>query len=89
MFNMEKAHFIVDEMLCSGCIYETNKANVIEQIQMLDKVSNNWLKRDKNFPGKTTSFINRFCDLIKIKDVFVVIRKARMEALHIKQIFLK
>lgn len=29
MFNIEKAHFIIDEMIMSGYITETNKANIL------------------------------------------------------------
>merc|ERR1719174_2521324 len=32
MFNLEKAHFILDEMVVDGCIVETNKANVLKPI---------------------------------------------------------
>ena len=37
MFNLEKAHFILDEMVMNGCIIETNKNNVLQPIQILDK----------------------------------------------------
>ena len=37
MFNLEKAHFILDEMVMNGCIIETNKTNVLAPIQLLDK----------------------------------------------------
>ncbi|KAL9644453.1 hypothetical protein ABK040_016580 [Willaertia magna] len=37
MFNLEKAHFIVEEMIMNGCVVETNKANILEPIQMMDK----------------------------------------------------
>lgn len=39
MFNLEKAHFILDEMVTTGCIVETNKANVLKPILLLEKVS--------------------------------------------------
>lgn len=29
MFNIEKAHFIIDEMILNGQIVETNKTNVL------------------------------------------------------------
>ena len=29
MFNIEKAHFIMDEMIMGGYITETNKANIL------------------------------------------------------------
>ncbi|KAF4755572.1 AP-4 complex subunit sigma-1 [Perkinsus olseni] len=37
MFNLEKAHFILDEMLANGCIAETNKANILAPLYLLDK----------------------------------------------------
>jgi len=39
MFSLEKAHFILDEMLQCGQIVETNKANILKPLQLLDKVS--------------------------------------------------
>jgi AP-4 complex subunit sigma-1 len=38
MFNLEKAHFILEEMMTNGCIIETNKQNILDPIQMMDKV---------------------------------------------------
>jgi AP-4 complex subunit sigma-1 len=37
MFNLEKAHFILDEMLMNGEIAETNRTNILEPIRLLDK----------------------------------------------------
>lgn len=39
MFNLEKAHFILDEMVQNGYVVETNKANVLKPIAMLDSIS--------------------------------------------------
>ena len=39
MFNLEKAHFILEEMVTSGLVVETNKANVLKPILLLEKVS--------------------------------------------------
>ena len=39
MFNIEKAHFILDEMVTNGAIVETNKSNVLKPILLLEKVS--------------------------------------------------
>ena len=39
MFNLEKAHFILSEMVMNGCIVETNKSNCLRPIALLDKVS--------------------------------------------------
>lgn len=40
MFNLEKAHFIVQEFILNGCIVDCNKSNVLLPIQVLDKLSN-------------------------------------------------
>jgi len=32
MFNIEKAHFIMDEMVMSGYVLETNKANILNPV---------------------------------------------------------
>ena len=32
MFNIEKAHFIIDEMIMSGYITESNKANILNPV---------------------------------------------------------
>ena len=37
MFNLEKTHFIVDEMLANGHIVDTNRANVLGPLIMMDK----------------------------------------------------
>lgn len=37
MFHLEKAHFIIGEMIMDGCIVETNKSNIMAPIQMLEK----------------------------------------------------
>jgi AP-4 complex subunit sigma-1 len=39
MFNIEKAHFILDEMVSNGWIVETNKVNILRPMQLLDKAS--------------------------------------------------
>ena len=39
MFNIEKAHFIVDEFLCNGFILEANINNVLAPINIIDKQS--------------------------------------------------
>lgn len=41
MFNLEKAHFIVDEMVVNGHIVDTNKANVLKPIHLMEKASAN------------------------------------------------
>ncbi len=37
MFNLEKAHFILEEMMTNGHIVETNKTNILEPITTMDK----------------------------------------------------
>ncbi len=39
MHNLEKAHFILDEMLVNGYIVETNKANVLQPLALLDSAT--------------------------------------------------
>lgn len=39
MFNIEKAHFILDEMVMSGYIAETNKANILNPVIAIVKTS--------------------------------------------------
>jgi AP-4 complex subunit sigma-1 len=37
MFHIEKAHFIVDEMVANGYIVENNKANILKPLLLIDK----------------------------------------------------
>ena len=41
MFNLEAAHYVLDEMLCaaSGEVVETNKANVLQPLQLLERAA--------------------------------------------------
>mmetsp|Transcript_2686 Transcript_2686/g.3059 ORF Transcript_2686/g.3059 Transcript_2686/m.3059 type:complete len:145 (+) Transcript_2686:217-651(+) len=39
MFHIEKAHFILDEMVMNGCIVETNKENILKPMQLLDSMT--------------------------------------------------
>lgn len=41
MFNIEKAHFIIDEMVMSGYIVETNKTNILNPVVAVVKSSQN------------------------------------------------
>ena len=41
MFNIEKAHFIIDEMVMSGYIVETNKTNILNPVVSVVKASQN------------------------------------------------
>lgn len=37
MFNIEKAHFILDEMVANGNIVEMNKSNILNPLVLMDK----------------------------------------------------
>ncbi len=37
MFNMEKAHFIIEEMVANGCVIETNKQNILQPLVLMEK----------------------------------------------------
>lgn len=37
MFHIEKAHYIVDEMVSNGAIVENNKANILKPLLLMDK----------------------------------------------------
>ncbi|KAF7819738.1 AP-4 complex subunit sigma [Senna tora] len=39
MFHLEKAHFMLEEMVMNGCIVETSKSNILTPIQLIDKTS--------------------------------------------------
>lgn len=41
MFNLEAAHYVLDEMICaaSGEVVETNKANVLQPLQLLERAA--------------------------------------------------
>ncbi len=42
MFNIEKAHFIIDEMVMSGYIVETNKTNILNPVIAIVKTAGQW-----------------------------------------------
>ena len=39
MFNIDRAHMILDEMIMNGHIVETNKSRILAPIAVLDKSS--------------------------------------------------
>lgn len=39
MFHIEKAHYIVDEMVANGAIVENNKANILKPLVLMDKLA--------------------------------------------------
>ena len=38
MFNLEKAHMIMDEMVANGEIVETNRGRILAPVQLFDKI---------------------------------------------------
>ncbi|KAG8536651.1 hypothetical protein GDO81_025938 [Engystomops pustulosus] len=38
MFNLDKVHIILDEMVLNGCAVETNKSRILAPLLVLDKV---------------------------------------------------
>ena len=43
MFNIEKAHFLIDEMIMSGHITESNKANILNPVIAVVKQEGKWV----------------------------------------------
>ena len=39
MFHLEKAHFMLEEMVMNGCVVETSKTNILQPIQLMEKSS--------------------------------------------------
>lgn len=39
MFHIDKAHYIVDEMVANGSIVENNKANILKPLALMDKAA--------------------------------------------------
>uniref|UniRef100_A0A7S3GXI4 AP complex subunit sigma n=1 Tax=Spumella elongata TaxID=89044 RepID=A0A7S3GXI4_9STRA len=39
MFHIEKAHYIVDEMVVNGSIVENNKVNILKPLALMDKLA--------------------------------------------------
>lgn len=40
MFNVEKAHMILDEVVSNGEIVETNRSRILAPVRIIDKVRN-------------------------------------------------
>ena len=40
MFNLEKAHMILDEMVANGVVYDANKSSALATIALVEKASN-------------------------------------------------
>lgn len=39
MYDLEKVHFVLDEMVMNGYIVETNKTNILKVIDLVDRES--------------------------------------------------
>jgi len=39
MFNLEKAHFILEEMVTNGAVVETNKSNILKPVLLVEKMA--------------------------------------------------
>ena len=39
MYELEKVHFVLDEMVMNGYIVETNKSNILKIIDLVDRES--------------------------------------------------
>lgn len=50
MFNLEKTHFILDEMVLNGYICEGNRENVLKPMHLMDKVAHG----DSGFGSKSS-----------------------------------
>jgi AP-4 complex subunit sigma-1 len=37
MFNIDRAHFLIDEMVCNGHVVETNKSNILRPVALVDR----------------------------------------------------
>ena len=40
MFNLDRVHMILDEMICNGCIVEGSKSLALSPVQVMDQVMN-------------------------------------------------
>lgn len=45
MFNLDKVHIILDEMILNGHIMETNKSRILAPLLALDKMAERWIKQ--------------------------------------------
>lgn len=43
MFNLDKVHIILDEMILNGHIMETNKNRILAPLLALDKMAEGWI----------------------------------------------
>lgn len=38
MFNMEKVHYILEEMICNGYVVDSNKKNILFPLMLMDEL---------------------------------------------------
>jgi AP-4 complex subunit sigma-1 len=48
MFNLERAHFLLDEMVVNGEIIDTNKPSILKPITMMEKESHDSVITNKS-----------------------------------------
>ena len=53
MFHIEKAHYIVNEMVSNGVIVDNNKVNILRPLQLMDQIA------DKQHPCWSTGIIGK------------------------------
>ncbi len=49
MFNLDKVHIILDEMILNGHIVETNKNRILAPLVALDKMAESWSNANESF----------------------------------------
>ncbi len=49
MFNLDKVHIILDEMILNGHIVETNKNRILAPLVALDKMAESWANANERF----------------------------------------
>lgn len=57
MFHLEKAHFMLEEMVMNGCIVETSKSNILAPIQLMDKTYWKDARLGARLPRVVSSFL--------------------------------
>lgn len=45
MFNLDRVHIILDEMIQNGHVVETNKSRILAPLTALDKMADSWGSR--------------------------------------------
>lgn len=58
MYNIEKAHYILDEMVMNGNIVETNKTLILAPLHVLDKITEWFLNKSTQNHHKNIKLVN-------------------------------